>query len=69
VGCAQDRHVGQILARRMSRVEDLGYLEHLARESQHLDVRKAAQAQMARLRAHLGAARGADGAKARPSET
>jgi hypothetical protein len=47
---AQDRHVGQILVRRMSRAEDAGYLEVLAKHSLHLDVRKAAQAQLERLR-------------------
>jgi hypothetical protein len=50
---AEDRHVGQILARRMSRVEDVDYLERLVAGSQHLDVRKSAQAQLARLRQHL----------------
>jgi hypothetical protein len=72
VGCAQDRHVGQILARRMSRVEDLTYLQHLASESHHLDVRKAAQAQMAHLRAHLGSTLGggsSDSAEPNPSES
>src|SRR5512141_2881684 len=46
MGCAQDRHVGQILARRMSRIEDIEYLERLAKESLHLDVRNAAQSQI-----------------------
>ena len=47
---AQDRHVGQILARRMSRIEDAAYLEHLIAHSHHLDVRRAARAQLAELR-------------------
>ena len=71
LGCAQDRHVGQILARRMSRIEDLAYLQSLATESHHLDVRKAAQAQMAHLRAHLDSTLGGAGvesAEPGPSE-
>ncbi|MBN2371946.1 MAG: hypothetical protein JXO72_15805 [Vicinamibacteria bacterium] len=47
-----DRHVGQILARRMSRIEDLEYLERLAMKSRHLDVRKSAQAQLSKLKRH-----------------
>ena len=50
---AHDRHVGQILARRLSRDEDLAYLESLAKRSHHLDVRKAARAQLALLRRRL----------------
>jgi hypothetical protein len=49
-----DRHIGQILARRMRREEDVAYLEQLARESRHLEVRNAAQAQLRELRATLG---------------
>jgi hypothetical protein len=49
----QDRHVGQILARRLSRVEDIAYLEGLVQHSHHLDVRKAARAQLALLRRKL----------------
>ncbi len=52
--CAEDRHVGQILARRMSRIEDIEYLERLATESLHLDVRKAALCQIDHLRRLLG---------------
>jgi hypothetical protein len=44
-----DRHVGQILARRLSRTEDAAYLEQLVRTSRHLEVRKAAEAQLGRL--------------------
>jgi hypothetical protein len=51
---AQDRHVGQILVRRMSRTEDADYLELLAKQSLHLDVRKAAQAQLVYLRNRRG---------------
>jgi hypothetical protein len=44
-----DRHIGQILARAMNRSEDLEYLAKLASESRHLEVRKAAEAQLRRL--------------------
>lgn len=44
-----DRHIGQILARAMNRSEDLEYLARLAAESRHLEVRKAAEAQLRRL--------------------
>ncbi len=47
---AGDRHIGQILARQMCREADLDYLERLVRESRHLEVRKAAQAQLDILR-------------------
>ena len=43
---AEDRHIGQILARQMRRDEDLEYLEQLVRESRHLEVRNAAAAQL-----------------------
>jgi hypothetical protein len=51
---AADRHIGQILARRMRRDSDVLYLEQLVRESRHLEVRNAAQAQLRALRAALG---------------
>ena len=41
-----DRHIGQILARRMTREEDAAYLERLMVETRHLEVRKAADAQL-----------------------
>jgi hypothetical protein len=47
---AADRHVGQILARHMRRGQDAEYLERLARDSKHLEVRNAALAQLALLR-------------------
>jgi hypothetical protein len=50
---AGDRHIGQILARQMRREEDVDYLEQLARESQHLEVRNAAQAQLRLLKEAL----------------
>jgi hypothetical protein len=51
---AGDRHIGQILARQMKRDADVEYLEHLLRESRHLEVRNAAQAQLRLLREALG---------------
>jgi hypothetical protein len=50
---AHDRHIGQILARQMRREADLAYLQHLIETSCHLEVRKAAQVQLERLRAAL----------------
>jgi hypothetical protein len=41
-----DRHIGQILVRGLNRAEDVAYLERLKRESRHLEVRKAAEAQL-----------------------
>lgn len=49
-----DRHIGQILARQMRRDADVHYLEQLIRESRHLEVRKAAQAQLDAIRDRLG---------------
>jgi hypothetical protein len=46
-----DRHVGQMMVRSMTRAEDVEYLERLRDESRHLEVRKAAEAQLAALRA------------------
>jgi hypothetical protein len=43
---AEDRHIGQILVRGLNRREDLDYLQNLVRESRHLEVRKAAEAQL-----------------------
>jgi hypothetical protein len=51
---ASDRHIGQILARRMRRGADVAYLEQLVRDSRHLEVRNAAHAQLRELRATLG---------------
>jgi hypothetical protein len=48
---SSDRHIGQILVRGMNRAEDVAYLEHIMAESKHLEVRKAADAQLRRLRA------------------
>ena len=41
-----DRHIGQVLVRNMRRDEDVAYLENLVRESRHIEVRKAAEAQL-----------------------
>jgi hypothetical protein len=41
-----DRHIGQILVRGMHRAEDVEYLERLVADSRHLEVRKAAEAQL-----------------------
>ena len=43
---SQDRHIGQVLVRGLNRREDVTYLERLAAESRHLEVRKAAEAQL-----------------------
>jgi hypothetical protein len=49
-----DRHIGQILVRGMTRNEDFVYLEKLVTESRHLEVRKAAEAQLRALRRRFG---------------
>ena len=41
-----DRHIGQILVRGLTRSEDVAYLKRVVRESRHLEVRKAAEAQL-----------------------
>jgi hypothetical protein len=46
---SEDRHIAQILVRGMTRDEDAVYLEWLIRETRHLEVRKAAEAQLALL--------------------
>ncbi len=43
---SNDRHIGQILVRAMTRREDVAYLESLVRESRHVEVKKAAEAQL-----------------------
>ena len=43
---AGDRHIGQVLVRQMTRATDASYLELILRESRHLEVRKAAAAQL-----------------------
>jgi hypothetical protein len=44
-----DRHVGQILVRHLTRREDITYLERLSMRCRHVEVRKAAQVQLARV--------------------
>src|SRR5512144_2725377 len=50
-----DRHVGQILVRHLTRREDATYLERLSNRSHHAEVRAAAQVQLARLWRRLDA--------------
>ncbi len=50
-----DRHVGQILVRHLTRREDVTYLERLSTRSKHVEVRSAAQVQLARLWRRLDA--------------
>ena len=47
---AGDRHIAQVLVRKMTRAADGGYLETILRESRYLEVRKAASAQLRLLR-------------------
>jgi hypothetical protein len=47
---AGDRHIGQILARVMTRTADMAYLQKLMVETKHLEVRKAAEAQLRMIR-------------------
>lgn len=49
-----DRHIGQILVRRLNRRDDVSYLRKLVDESQHIEVRKAAAAQLKALLESLG---------------
>lgn len=49
-----DRHIGQILARVMTRQEDIDYLRKVLAESRHLEVRKAAEAQLRLLSREAG---------------
>lgn len=44
-----DRHVGQILVRHLSRREDIAYLERISMLSRHVEIRQAAQVQLARV--------------------
>jgi hypothetical protein len=46
----EDRHIGQILVRHMTRRVDFAYLERLVATSRYLEVRKAAEAQLQQLR-------------------
>ena len=51
---SEDRHIGQILVRVMNRAEDVAYLERLVMESRHIEVRKAAEAQLRTVLARAG---------------
>ena len=42
----EDRHIGQILVRQMTRAADVAYLERLREASRYIEVRKAASAQL-----------------------
>ncbi len=50
---SSDRHIGQILVRGMTRQEDVNYLRKVLAESRHLEVRKAAEAQLRLLSSKL----------------
>lgn len=64
-----DRHVGQILVRHLTRREDLTYLERLVARCQHVEVRRAAQVQLARVWRRIEELETtAGGADARPEE-
>jgi hypothetical protein len=41
-----DRHIGQILVRGLNRTDDVAYLQRLLAESRHIEVKKAAEAQL-----------------------
>ena len=43
---SNDRHIGQILVRTMTRAEDVAYLRRLIQDSRHVEVKKAAEAQL-----------------------
>lgn len=43
---SSDRHIGQILVRGLNRTDDVAYLERLLVESRHVEVKKAAEAQL-----------------------
>jgi len=62
-----DRHVGQILVRSLTRREDVTYLERLVARSHHVEVRAAAQVQLAQLWGRLGGPRVAEGEDAPPA--
>ena len=59
-----DRHVGQILVRHLTRREDVTYLERLCNRSHHVEVRVAAQVQLARLWRRLDAPKAPPGTPA-----
>lgn len=52
-----DRHIGQILVRKLTRTDDVAFLQKLIGESRHIEVRKAAEAQLRALLDSLAPAR------------
>jgi hypothetical protein len=58
---AGDRHIGQILVRGLGRADDVAYLERLAQESRHVEVKKAAEAQLEKIKAAAGKPEAASG--------
>jgi hypothetical protein len=54
---AEDRHIGQILVRVMTRSADVEYLERLASETRYLEVRKAAESQLQQIAERLRSSR------------
>jgi hypothetical protein len=48
-----DRQIGQILVRGLTRAEDMAYLEKLRAESRYTDVKETAGAQLAAIEEHL----------------
>jgi len=48
-----DRHIGQILVRGLTRKEDVDYLEKLIAGTRYIEVRRAANAQLVELRKKL----------------
>jgi hypothetical protein len=46
---SHDRHIGQILVRSMTRAEDVAYLRRLIQDSRHVEVKKAAEAQLRKI--------------------
>ena len=43
---SSDRHIGQILVRGLNRTDDVAYLERILAQSRHVEVKKAAEAQL-----------------------
>jgi hypothetical protein len=64
-----DRHVGQILVRHLTRREDLTYLERLVARCRHVEVRRAAQVQLARVWRRVEEAEIAASARPEPPAT
>jgi hypothetical protein len=54
---AEDRHIGQVLVRVMTRTADVEYLERLVREARYLEVRKAAETQLQQIAERLRSGR------------